>query len=166
MERDYTDGDYMQVFASDWKKIVCDESGNIILDKVACELRDYSVLMQCTSIVYDNICNVSHPFTDPDHILNTINESIEKRAEELLQEKIAATLGTLTKTEHNLDWDYAVIYRQLQGACKTLIALLNYLAQQDSATMASIAAASVELVAISGELVETHKMFQSIAIDN
>ncbi|OKH45321.1 hypothetical protein NIES2101_26815 [Calothrix sp. HK-06] len=165
MERNYTDGDYMEVFASDWKDVVCDKNGTLDLDKVARELRDYSLLIDCTSLVYDNICNVSAPFTKPEHIIDAIDESIERRAEELLQEKIVDTLGTLTKTEHNQSWDYGVIYRQLQGASKTLIALLNYLAQQDSATMASIAAVSMKLVEISGEITKTHKTFEQIAID-
>ncbi|BDA75968.1 hypothetical protein CAL7716_101340 (plasmid) [Calothrix sp. PCC 7716] len=162
MERDYTDGDYMQVLASDWKKIVCDENGNIILGKVARELHDYSLLMQCTSIVYDNICNVSHPFTDPDHILKAIDESIERRAEKLFEEKNQIKLERVT----NPEWDYAKVYRELHSTLQKLIALLNYLAQQDSATMASIAAASVKLVVISTEVVKTHKNLESIAIDN
>ncbi|BAZ18392.1 hypothetical protein NIES4071_102770 (plasmid) [Calothrix sp. NIES-4071] len=162
MERDYTDSDYMQVLASDWKKIVCNENGNIILDKVARELRDYSLLMQCTSFVYDNICNVSHPFTDSDHILKAIDESIERRVEKLFEEKNQIKLERVT----NPEWDYAKVYRELHSTLQKLIALLNYLAQKDSATMASIAAASVKLVVISTEVVKTHKNLESIAIDN
>lgn len=162
MTRNYSDANYLEVFNDDWKELVCDKNGCLDLDKVARELRDYSLLMQCTSIVYDNICNVSHPFTDPDHILKAIDESIERRAEKLFEEKNQIKVERVT----NPEWDYAKVYRELHSTLQKLIALLNYLAQQDSATMAFIAAASVKLVVISTEVVKTHKNLESIAIDN
>jgi hypothetical protein len=86
MDRQYEDGDYMKVFEEDWRHIVCDKEGNLALDLVARELRDYSLLMQCTSMVYNDILNVSKPFANPECIIKAINQVIDEAAEEAREE--------------------------------------------------------------------------------
>ncbi len=99
----YEHGDYMQTFIKEWKEVVCDENGNLILDKVARELKDYSLLMECTSYVYCDIANLSKPFTNPIYILDAINEDIKASAEELVKERYQELLDRIAELEEQLN---------------------------------------------------------------
>ena len=96
---DYTQGDYLRTFDEDWRDIVCDKNGRLKIDQVARELHDYSLLMHCTSIVYDHIANLSKPFTCPEVIVDAINESIRESAEELVKERYQELLDRIAELE-------------------------------------------------------------------
>jgi hypothetical protein len=80
--REYEEGDYMEVLNESWEHLVCNLDGNLNLELVARELRDYSLLTQCTSEVYENILNVSKPFANPQLIIQAIHQKIDVAREE------------------------------------------------------------------------------------
>jgi hypothetical protein len=86
MTKEYKDGDHMEVFENDWKHIVCDKKGNLVLELVARELRDYGLLMQSTSTVYEDILNISKPFANPVLVIKAINQVIDEAVEEARKE--------------------------------------------------------------------------------
>jgi hypothetical protein len=71
---DYTDGDYERTFNEEWKRIVCDKDGNLILEQVMKELHDYSMLMENASLVYNEFTPYSKPHTDPKYVIQAITE--------------------------------------------------------------------------------------------
>ncbi|MBW4598966.1 MAG: hypothetical protein KME29_04960 [Calothrix sp. FI2-JRJ7] len=88
MQNKYAESDYMGVFEKEWKRLVCDEGGNLILDKVARELHDYSLLMENCTNVLQEYTFLSKPFTRADYVVEKIDEIIERRVQERLEEEI------------------------------------------------------------------------------
>lgn len=62
--------DYMVKFDEFWRGLVCDEAtGELVLDKVARELHDYSMVMDGATEVYMAVANLSKPNTAPHHVI-------------------------------------------------------------------------------------------------
>lgn len=73
-------------FASFWKPIVCDEQGNLDLEKVKLELFDFHYVMGAVAIVYGHITGgrLSKPNYSPDAVIGEV--------ERLQQEEICQTV--------------------------------------------------------------------------
>lgn len=72
-----------------WREIVSDENGNLDPVKVMNELHDLNMLISNISMVYDDITdgNISKPNTSPWVVSSYVNDMIEKRVDEAIEEK-------------------------------------------------------------------------------
>lgn len=91
--------------------------------------------------------------TNDNHI-----SDFERRAEELFRENYQAILTKIAESNFDPAWDYATIYQKLHCAHTLLIALLNYIAQQDNVTIASFTLTNFKILEISQSIIEAHEL--------
>lgn len=72
-----------------WLRLVTDEDGALSKEKVLAELHDYSVLLDIVPKVYDEVTGgrASNPFTVPEVVCWLVEDRIERRVEEALEEQ-------------------------------------------------------------------------------
>jgi len=63
-----------------WKPVVCDDQGNLDVEKVKNELHDYGILLKQIPQVYDHVSGgmISNPFTLPFEVCNAADKHYEE----------------------------------------------------------------------------------------
>lgn len=82
-------GDHARFGEEFWLRLVTDEDGALSKEKVLAELHDYSVLLDIVPKVYDEVTegHASKPFTVPEVVCWLVEDRIERRVDEALEEQ-------------------------------------------------------------------------------
>jgi len=78
--------DYDHTWDTFWKDLVCDENGELDLDKVKRELHDYGVCIDQVGKVYDHVTGglLTKPNTAAEHVIGAFDESVDDHYQEEL----------------------------------------------------------------------------------
>lgn len=96
--------DYMVKFDDVWRNLVCDGSGELVVDKVARELFDYSTVMDGATEVYMAVANLSKPNTAPHHVIAAHEREVSRAHWEGAVEALGALradIAGLLSGDHN-----------------------------------------------------------------
>jgi hypothetical protein len=83
-----------------WKELVTDENGNLDIEKVKCELADFSMLLHWVPRVYLHVTGgkVSKPNTWPSVVCSVHDDAVNDLVQEALDE---AASDTVSEGENN-----------------------------------------------------------------
>jgi hypothetical protein len=90
--------DYEETYAKNWQHLVETPDGTLNRDQVMRELHDFTTVMHCASMVFEELAGFSKPNTDPKYVIEYAERQYNERYADYLCERAYELVADGTDT--------------------------------------------------------------------